>query len=86
MPSIDRAITRRQFHRLAGSGTATLAAARAAAANNKPNVLFIAVDDLNDWIGGIAGHPNVRTPNLDRLASRGVLFKRAYCAAPVCNI
>lgn len=35
----------------------------------KPNVLFIAVDDLNDWIGCMHGHPNTKTPNIDRLAS-----------------
>jgi arylsulfatase A-like enzyme len=52
---------------------------------DRPNVLFIAVDDLNDWIGCLGGHPDSRTPNIDRLARRGVLFTRAYCAAPACN-
>lgn len=51
----------------------------------RPNVLFIAVDDLNDWIGCLKGHPQARTPNMDRLASRGVLFANAHCAAPACN-
>ena len=51
----------------------------------KPNVLFIAIDDLNDWIGCLGGHPQARTPNLDQLAKRGMLFTRAYCAAPACN-
>ncbi len=51
----------------------------------RPNVLFIAVDDLNDWIGALGGHPDVKTPNIDKLAARGVLFTRAYCAAPACN-
>ncbi len=55
------------------------------AAGGKPNVLFIAIDDLNDWTGCLGGHPDARTPNIDRLASRGVLFTRAYCAAPACN-
>ncbi len=50
----------------------------------RPNVLMIAVDDLNDWIGCMKGHPQARTPNMDRLASRGVLFTNAHCAAPVC--
>ena len=60
--------------------------ARAAeAAKRKPNVLFIAIDDLNDWIGCLGGHPQSRTPNLDRLAKRGVLFTSAHCAAPACN-
>lgn len=49
-----------------------------------PNVLFIAIDDLNDWIGCMKGHPQARTPNMDRLAERGVLFSNAHCAAPVC--
>jgi hypothetical protein len=39
-----------------------------------PNVLFIAVDDLNDWIGCMGGHPQAITPNFDRLAARGILF------------
>lgn len=51
----------------------------------KPNVLFIAVDDLNDWIGCLDGHPQALTPNMDRLAARGVLFANAHCAAPACN-
>lgn len=51
----------------------------------KPNVLFIAVDDLNDWIGVYGKRADVKTPNIDRLAQRGVLFTRAYCAAPACN-
>lgn len=50
----------------------------------RPNVLFIAVDDLNDWIGCMKGHPQAQTPNMDRLAQRGVLFTNAHCAAPVC--
>ena len=54
-------------------------------AADKPNVLFIAIDDLNDWIGVMGGHPQARTPNLDRLAARGVLFTHAYTAAPLCN-
>ena len=51
----------------------------------RPNVLFIAVDDLNDWIGCLQGHPQALTPNIDRLAARGVLFANAHCAAPACN-
>ena len=50
-----------------------------------PNVLFIAVDDLNDWVGCLGGHPQVKTPSFDRLASRGVLFANAHCQAPLCN-
>ena len=70
----------------AAGGLSRLAAAQAGAAKpGRPNVLFIAVDDLNDWIGCLGGHPDVKTPNLDRLAARGVLFERAYCSAPACN-
>ena len=50
-----------------------------------PNVLFIAVDDLNDWVNCLGGRRGVHTPNLDRLAARGVLFTNAHCAAPSCN-
>ena len=52
---------------------------------HKPNVLFIAVDDLNDWTAFLGGYPGVKTPNLDRLAARGTFFSRAYCSAPACN-
>jgi arylsulfatase A-like enzyme len=54
-------------------------------AKPKPNVLFIAVDDLNDWVGYLGGHPNACTPNLDALANSAVAFEHAYCAAPVCG-
>ncbi len=51
----------------------------------RPNVLFIAMDDLNDWIGCLGGHPQTITPNLDRLAASGILFTNAHCPAPACN-
>lgn len=51
----------------------------------KPNVLFIAIDDQNDWIGHLGGHPMAKTPNLDRLAARGTSFLNAHCQAPLCN-
>jgi arylsulfatase A-like enzyme len=46
---------------------------------------MIAVDDMNDWVGCLGGHPQVQTPHIDRLARRGLLFTNAHCAAPVCN-
>lgn len=51
----------------------------------QPNVLLISIDDLNDWIGCMGGHPQAKTPNIDRLAERGVLFTNAQCQSPVCN-
>ena len=51
----------------------------------QPNVLFISIDDLNDWIGCLKGHPQALSPNIDRLAARGVLFTNAHCASPACN-
>lgn len=61
------------------------ASAPAAIGSKPPNVLFIAVDDLNDWIGCMGGHPQSKTPNFDRLAASGVLFSNAYCPAASCN-
>ncbi len=46
---------------------------------------MIVVDDMNDWVGCLGGHPDVQTPNIDRLARRGLLFTNAHVAAPVCN-
>ena len=51
----------------------------------KPNVLFIAIDDQNDWIGTMGGHPMAKTPAMDQLAARGTLFLNAHCNAPLCN-
>ena len=51
----------------------------------RPNVLFIAVDDLNHWVGHLGRNRQTKTPNLDRLAKMGVTFTNAHCAAPVCN-
>lgn len=49
------------------------------------NVLMIAVDDLNDWVGFLGGHPQAKTPGMDALASRSSVFRKAYCNAPVCS-
>jgi arylsulfatase A-like enzyme len=54
-------------------------------AADRPNVLLISIDDLNDWVGPLGGHPQVKTPNIDRLAARGVVFTNAHCQAPMCN-
>ena len=58
--------------------------ALSAAESAKPNVLFIAIDDQNDWIGAMEGHPLAKTPQIDRLAKRGTLFLNAHCQAPLC--
>ena len=57
----------------------------ATSAADKPNVLFIAVDDLNDWVGFLGGHPQVKTPHMDKLAALGTAFTNAHCQAPLCN-
>jgi arylsulfatase A-like enzyme len=51
----------------------------------KPNILFFAIDDQNDWIGYLAGHPQVKTPNIDKLAASGTAFTNAHTQAPLCN-
>jgi arylsulfatase A-like enzyme len=51
----------------------------------KYNVLFIAVDDMNDWIEPFGGYKGIITPNLEKLAKSGVRFEKAYCSAPACN-
>ncbi len=56
-----------------------------AAANEKPNVLFIAIDDLNDWVSFMGGHPQAVTPHMDALAKRGRNFTNAHCSVPVCS-
>ncbi|MDA7538274.1 sulfatase-like hydrolase/transferase, partial [Akkermansiaceae bacterium] len=57
----------------------------AATAARKPNILFIAIDDQNDWIGCLGGHPNSKTPHIDALAKSGTLFANAHCQSPLCN-
>lgn len=51
----------------------------------RPNVILFSIDDLNDWVGCLSGHPQAKTPNIDRLARRGTLFTNAHCQSPVCN-
>jgi arylsulfatase A-like enzyme len=62
----------------------TQAAADQPQASIKPDVILIVVDDLNDWIGVMKGHPQSLTPNMDALAKRGLLFTNAHCNAPQC--
>jgi iduronate 2-sulfatase len=53
--------------------------------SKRPNILMICIDDLNTWLGCMDGHPNVKTPNIDKLAARGTLFMNAHCQAPLCG-
>jgi arylsulfatase A-like enzyme len=82
-------MNRRQFLKLTAAGAVSLARPQFVFSNgspkSKPNVLFIAIDDLNDWLACLGGHPDVKTPNFDRLSQKGVLFTNAYCSAPACN-
>jgi arylsulfatase A-like enzyme len=57
----------------------------AAQETERPDVLFIAVDDLNDWVGYLGGHPQTKTPNIDRLAARGLAFTNAHSPSSLCN-
>ncbi len=54
-------------------------------AMDRPNVLFISIDDLNDWIGEMGGNPQAITPNMDRLFNEGLLFTNAHCSQAVCT-
>ena len=51
----------------------------------RPNVLFIIVDDLNDYVGYLNGHNQSKTPNIDNLSSTAVIFKNAHSNVPVCQ-
>ena len=53
--------------------------------HKKPNILFILTDDQGAWAMGCAGNTDIYTPNLDRLAARGVRFENFFCASPVCS-
>lgn len=61
------------------------ASAKESQSEQKPNVLFIAIDDLNDWVGCLGGHPQAHTPNIDRMAAHGVLFTNAHTSSPGCS-
>jgi arylsulfatase A-like enzyme len=64
---------------------ATMFVANLHAQDKRPNVLMIAIDDLNHWVGHLGRNPQTKTPNIDRLAAQGTSFSRAYCTAPACN-
>ncbi len=70
---------------LTGVATSRTLTAAEPAKSVRPNVLFIAIDDLNHWVGHLQRNRQTKTPHLDRMAQMGETFTRAYCAAPVCN-
>ena len=87
--SMKRPFTRRDFLSTslkagAAAFTTGLLPKHRADANCQYNVVFIMVDDLRPLLG-CYGHPEMHTPNIDRLAQRGTLFNRAYCQYPLCN-
>lgn len=65
--------------------SSTLLGQSKAGENAPPNILFIAIDDLNDWTGFLGGHPQAKTPNLDLLAESGIVFTNAHASAPICG-
>jgi choline-sulfatase len=74
-------ISRRAF---AGSLASGAAASFLPAADRHANIIFLCADQHSGLVLGAAGHPIVRTPNFDRLAARGTLFRNTYCGSPVC--
>ena len=87
--SLKRSFTRRDFLSTSlkiGTAAFTTALLPKSQVNAKGqyNVLFILVDDLRPLLG-CYGHPEIHTPNIDRLAQRGTLFNRAYCQNPLCH-
>jgi len=72
------------LHLLLLSSAAIVSARAADPAPQRPNILFIAVDDLRPELGAY-GHPEIKSPHIDRLAARGVVFDRAYCQQGVCS-
>lgn len=49
------------------------------------NVIFVSIDDMNDWIEPLGGHPDAITPNMQRLADQGITFTNAHTPSPACN-
>ncbi len=66
-------------------GATSLLYCPAYAQESSPNVVMIVLDDLNDYIGALEGHPQALTPNIDTLASQGVLFTNAHSNSPLCK-
>ncbi len=67
-----------------GVGVCLCLLAGSAISAEKPNVILILCDDLNDYVGCLGGHPQAKTPNMDRLSQSGVSFTQAHCTIPIC--
>ncbi|MFC2082357.1 sulfatase-like hydrolase/transferase, partial [Bacteroidota bacterium] len=77
---------RRDFIKITSAGVAAtmLAQCRTFPSEKKPNILFVAVDDLRPELG-CYGNDYVISPNIDRLADNGITFRQAHCQSAVCN-
>jgi len=83
-----RATSRREFLKSIGVGGLALCLGRSLSRAGEAgpcNVLFVSIDDLNDWIEPLGGHEQAKTPNLSRFARQSVNFTHAYCSSPMCN-
>lgn len=78
-------LTRRSVLALGAGALALPAVGHAQIPRTAANVLFICIDDLNEWVGCLGTQPATRTPNIDRLAEAGTLFRNAYTPVPVCK-
>ena len=65
--------------------SALITRAETSLADERPNVILIICDDLNDYVEGLGGHPQAKTPNMARLARGGVSFTQAHCNIPICG-
>ncbi|MHC4807879.1 MAG: sulfatase-like hydrolase/transferase [Planctomycetota bacterium] len=79
-------MNRRDFLQLSVLSMISVFSRRLMASERKHNVLFIALDDMNDWISSLGGYSEkVHTPNLDRLGRKGITFTNAHSPSTVCN-
>ena len=77
-------VNRRQFLQTAAAATAAAPFA-ACTRTRQPNVVFVLSDDLRWDCMGVAGHPFLKTPNIDRIANEGVRFANAFCTTSLCS-
>ena len=83
-PTLDPVKETAMFRHFVFGFCLLVSCATALGADRRPNVLFIAVDDLRPQLG-CYGVKQMRTPNIDRLAAQGTVFERAYCMVPTCG-